>query len=203
MLWIIFEFGEKFNNGLINQMKNGKALFLDRDGTLIYDKHYLSDPDEVEVIPAVGEALAQVLELGYQLFLFSNQSGVGRGYFSIEAVHACNQRMVELMGFTTTPFTETCLAIEPPEAPAVYRKPSPRFIVEMLEKYSLCAGECYMVGDKMCDWQAGINAGINAAGVLTGKPITADCHSYLNQHTIKVYKNISEFVQLQFCCGLF
>ena len=176
-------------------MNNRKALFLDRDGTLIYDKHYLSNPDEVEVIPAAGQALAQALKLGYRLFLFSNQSGVGRGYFSIEAVHACNQRMVELMGFTTLPFTESCLAIEAPEAPTVYRKPSPRFIVEMLEKYSLCASECYMVGDKLCDWQAGIAAGINTAAVLTGKLLTADCHGYLDQHTISIYENIGEFVR--------
>jgi D-glycero-D-manno-heptose 1,7-bisphosphate phosphatase len=55
-----------------------KALFLDRDGTIIVDKHYLADPAGVELIPGVRSALQRARELGYKLFLFTNQSGIGR-----------------------------------------------------------------------------------------------------------------------------
>ena len=60
------------------------ALFLDRDGTLILDKHYLADPADVELLPGVPEALRRARSLGYELFLFTNQSGIGRGLFTLE-----------------------------------------------------------------------------------------------------------------------
>jgi len=74
-----------------------KALFLDRDGTLIYDKVYLSDPGQVEVIPGASSALSRAQSMGYLLFLFTNQSGVGRNYFAMDDVHKVNKRMFELL----------------------------------------------------------------------------------------------------------
>ena len=72
-----------------------KALFLDRDGTLIIDKVYLSDPAGVEPIPGTAQALKKARDLGYLLFLFTNQSGIGRGLHSIEDTHRVNARMAE------------------------------------------------------------------------------------------------------------
>src|SRR5687767_8249729 len=116
---------------------SSRALFLDRDGTLIESRHYLSDPSEVVLMPGVREALHRFVTEGYRLFLFTNQSGVGRGFFPLEAVHRCNERMLELLDLPPPRFTEVCIATETPEMPAVYRKPSPRFIHEMMEKYAL------------------------------------------------------------------
>ena len=75
-----------------------KALFVDRDGTIIADVHYLSDPDRVALLPGAGEALIRAKKAGCLVFLFTNQSGIGRGYFGWDAVEACNRRMLELMG---------------------------------------------------------------------------------------------------------
>ncbi|HNC23306.1 MAG TPA: HAD-IIIA family hydrolase, partial [Opitutaceae bacterium] len=61
-----------------------KALFLDRDGTLILDKTYLADPAGVELIPGVAAGLQRARTLGYKLFLFTNQSGIGRGYHTMD-----------------------------------------------------------------------------------------------------------------------
>ena len=58
------------------------AVLLDRDGTLIEDKHYLSEPSGVALLPGVGPALSRLVQAGHRLFLVSNQSGVGRGYFT-------------------------------------------------------------------------------------------------------------------------
>lgn len=171
-----------------------KAIFLDRDGTLIYDKHYLSDPADVEVIPGVGEALQKALNMGYALFLFSNQSGVGRGYFTLDAVGFCNQRMVELMGFAQSPFLETCLADEAPDQPIVYRKPSPKFIYEMIAQYQLDTTKSYMVGDKVCDWEAGIRADIQSVAVQTGKPFPANSAEFLQTHNVPVYHSVVEWI---------
>ena len=91
-----------------------KALFLDRDGTLIVAKDYLSDPKGVELLPGICEALDQALKLGYHLFLFTNQSGVGRGFYSMDDVHACTRRMLMLMDLPEPVVKEICnfLAIE-------------------------------------------------------------------------------------------
>ena len=140
-----------------------KALFLDRDGTLIVHRPYLSDPAGVKLIPGVRQALHNFIADGCRLFLFTNQSGVGRGLFTLEAVHRCNQRMLQLLELPAPGFTETCVATETPDMPQIYRKPSPRFILEMIAKYSLAPGEVCMVGDTLNDMQTGLNAGVRAA----------------------------------------
>jgi len=146
-----------------------KALFLDRDGTLIIDKDYLSDPAGVELIPGAADALRRARELGYKLFLFTNQSGIGRGYFTLADALACNQRMIELLDLGPDVFTDICIAPESSDQPSVYRKPSPRFILESIAKHALDRAQCWMVGDRESDIEAGLNAGIHAAAVCTGK----------------------------------
>ena len=146
-----------------------KALFLDRDGTLIVDRHYLQDTSGVELIAGVREALHRFIANGYQLFLFTNQSGVGRGMFTLETVHRCNERMLALLDLPSPGFTEICIATESPDMPAVYRKPSPRFILEMIAKHSLNPQETWMVGDRLKDVQAGLNAGIHTVLIQHGE----------------------------------
>ncbi|HLP25150.1 MAG TPA: HAD-IIIA family hydrolase, partial [Acidobacteriota bacterium] len=84
----------KFEN---SPAERRRGLFLDRDGTIIHDRDYLCDPAGVELIPGAATALHRARELGYQLFLFTNQSGIGRGYHTIEHTHRCNARMEELL----------------------------------------------------------------------------------------------------------
>ena len=82
------------------------ALFLDRDGTLIEDLHYLSDPNKVRLLPGVRKCLAALKKDGWLFFLFSNQSGIRRGFCTLEQVNACNQRMLELIGLGQDLFTK-------------------------------------------------------------------------------------------------
>jgi len=137
---------------------NNAALFLDRDGTIIYDKDYLSDPAGVELIPGARDALR-----------------IGRGYYTLDDVHACNARMLELLGLGPNLFTEICIAPEahsPPDGEddsQCFRKPSPRFIREMIAKHALSPAQCWMVGDRESDIEAGLRAGIHTAAVCTGK----------------------------------
>ena len=146
-----------------------KALFLDRDGTLILDKDFLADPAGVELIPGTAAGLRRARELGYKLFLFTNQSGIGRGYHTLDAALRVNDRMEQLLALPPPVFDETCIAPEAPDQPSPYRKPSPRFILEMIAKHLLDPGQCWMVGDRESDLQAGLGAGIRAAAVCTGK----------------------------------
>jgi D-glycero-D-manno-heptose 1,7-bisphosphate phosphatase len=146
-----------------------KALFLDRDGTLIVDKHYLADPDGVELLPGVVEGLRHARELGYRLFLFSNQSGVGRGYYTLDDALRVNERMEKMIGLPAPLFDGVCMATETPEQPLTYRKPSPRFITETLAHHTLDPRQCFMVGDRETDIEAGLAAGIGTAALANGK----------------------------------
>lgn len=170
-----------------------KALFLDRDGTLIVDKHYLKDPNEVEILPGVSEFLKKALGRGYLLFLFTNQSGVSRGLHTLEDVKACNERMFEFLGLPEPGFLEIQIAIESPEEEEVYRKPSPKFILEMIEKYELEPKACWMIGDKLIDLEAGVKGGINSAWVATGKAMDERLNKYVKEHSIPVFPGIKDF----------
>ena len=174
-------------------MSRKKALFLDIDGTLIVDKHYLSDPDGVELITGARDFLHDALALGYELFLHSNQSGISRGYYTIEDTNRCNERMFELLELPGVGFREMCMAVEAPDQEQVYRKPSPRFILEMTEKYNLDKSESWMIGDKIEDLQAGLNAGVRTAWVATGKPKSADVERFIKENKTLELESLSDF----------
>lgn len=154
---------------MANSPGRGKALFLDRDGTLIVDKHYLADPAGVELLPGVIEGLSLARARGYKLFLFSNQSGVGRGYYTLETALTVNARMLELIALPAPLFDGVCMATEAPEQPIVYRKPSPRFILETISQHGLDPASCIMVGDRETDIEAGLAAHIRVAALANGK----------------------------------
>jgi D-glycero-D-manno-heptose 1,7-bisphosphate phosphatase len=170
-----------------------KALFLDRDGTLIVDKNYLADPAGVELLPGVAGALREARALGYQLFLFTNQSGIGRGLHSLDDALRCNARMEELIGLPAPLFDDICIAPESPDQESRYRKPSPRFILESIARHGLEATACWMVGDREADIQAGRNAGIRVAAVCTGK-FDAGGWAALALRDLPVFPSFVEFV---------
>jgi len=146
-----------------------RALFLDRDGTLIVDKVYLADPAGVEIIPGAAAALRRARTLGFKLFLLTNQSGIGRGLHTLEDTHRVNARMEQLLGLPPPLFDAECIAPEASDQPIVYRKPSPKFILEMISQHALDPAQCYMVGDSAADIGAALAAGIRPVAVCTGK----------------------------------
>lgn len=169
-----------------------KALFLDRDGTLILDKVYLADPAGVELLPGAADALILARTRGYRLFLFTNQSGIGRGLHTLEDTKKVNARMEELIGLPAPVFAGICIAPEAPDQPVVYRKPSPRFILEMIAQHRLDPAQCWMVGDSAADIGAGLAAGIKVAAVRTGKVDPTSLPEVI-AHRIPIFANIGEF----------
>ncbi|MDR1666013.1 MAG: HAD-IIIA family hydrolase [Puniceicoccales bacterium] len=172
-----------------------KALFLDRDNTLVHDPGYLHDPHQVRLLPGVIEALKWAKEAGHLLFLISNQSGVGRGFFTLEQALICTQRMVEQIGLGEELFREICLATETPDDPPVYRKPSPRFILEMIEKYTLDPHRSWMIGDRWTDVQTGINAGIRSLFLAQTLPSGVD-ETFLRHHAVPHVPTLREAIPL-------
>jgi len=183
----------KSSNPPAGPERASRALFLDRDGTLIVDKVYLADPAGVELIPGAAGALRQARALGYKLFLFTNQSGIGRGYHTLEDTHRVNARLEELLGPPRPAFDGICIAPEAPDQPAVYRKPSPKYILEMVAQHSLDPVQCHMVGDSAADIQTARNAGIHAVVVRTGK-VDPDTLPEVARHHVPVFASFAAFV---------
>lgn len=123
----------------------------------------------MELVPGTAAALRRARALGYRLFLLTNQSGIGRGLYTMEDTHRCNARMEELLALPPPAFDGICIAPEAPDQPSRYRKPSPAYILEKMAEFSLDPRNCWMVGDRESDIDAGLNAGIRAAAVCTGK----------------------------------
>ena len=156
------------------------GIFLDRDGTLIEDRVYLGDPEGVCLRPGVKEVLKQ-LKPYCLFFLVTNQSGLNRGFFTMKEVLACQKRMLELLDEDEKFFTHLCIATGRPEDNDPYRKPSPKFILECLAKYRLNPDKCWMIGDRLTDVQAGINANIHTIFLHKEEPLreaTACCESF-------------------------
>lgn len=143
-------------------MSNSRAIFLDRDGVLIEEKHYLHRPEDVVVLPGVGHALARLMKAGYLLFIVTNQSGVGRGYFTIKDVEKVHDRLTNELSRHGVVFTHIYIAPEAPDQPSRGRKPSPQFLLDARQDYGVDLSRSYMVGDKLIDLECGWNAGVRA-----------------------------------------
>jgi histidinol-phosphate phosphatase family protein len=148
------------------------AVFLDRDGTVIVEKHYLHDPEGVELLPGAGEGLRRMAALGLRLVLVSNQSGVGRGYFGRGDVERVHGRLAELLAAQGVRLDGFYIC---PHAPAKVsgeecgcRKPRPGLIERACAELGLDAGASFVIGDKPCDVDLGLVVNATAILVTTG-----------------------------------
>ncbi|MEZ6854422.1 D-glycero-alpha-D-manno-heptose-1,7-bisphosphate 7-phosphatase [Halodesulfovibrio aestuarii] len=147
-----------------------KNILLDRDGTVIVDKHYLSDPEKVELIPEGGRALAALQQAGMRLYIVTNQSGIGRGYFTEDDLHACTVRLDELAELFGAMIEDTVFCPHAPEEECDCRKPLTGMWSQLKDMYGLLPEESVMIGDKQADIDLGKYAGLAASIlVLTGK----------------------------------
>ena len=137
-----------------------RAIFLDRDGTLIAEKNYLSRPEDVEIFPGAGAALKRLADAGFLLFMVTNQSGIGRGYFTMADAERVNEHIVEEFARAGVRFEKIYIAPEAPDQPSRGRKPSPQFLLDARDEFGLELAESYMVGDKLIDLECGWNAGV-------------------------------------------
>ena len=137
-----------------------RAVFLDRDGTLIAEKNYLHRPEDVEIFSGVGGALKKLAAAGFKLFVVTNQSGIGRGYFSLADAERVNEHVNCELEREGVRFEKTFIAPEAPDQPSRGRKPSPRFLFDARDEFGVNLAESYMVGDKLIDLECGWNAGV-------------------------------------------
>ncbi len=150
-------------------MKDLCNLLLDRDGTIIQERHYLSRPEDVELLPAAGSSLKRLNSAGFRLFLLSNQSGIGRGYFTESDLKAVRTRLEQMLGAYGVIFRGQVHCPHAPKEGCSCRKPRTGMWDTLRDQFGLHPERSLIVGDKMADVEFGKNAGLAATVlVLTG-----------------------------------
>jgi D,D-heptose 1,7-bisphosphate phosphatase len=144
----------------------GRAVFLDKDGTLVVDVPYNVDPDRMVLMPGAGEALRRLSEAGYKLIVVSNQSGVARGIFAESALPAVEQRLREMLAEYGAPLADFYYCPHHPDGDvseyAVHcdcRKPAPGMLLRAAQAHDVSLAESWMIGDILNDVEAGRRAG--------------------------------------------
>jgi D-glycero-D-manno-heptose 1,7-bisphosphate phosphatase len=141
---------------------------LDRDGTLIAERHYLGRPDEVELLVGVPDALRSLRRSGFGLVVLTNQSGVGRGFFDLAALERVHERMNELLLEHEVVLDGIYYCPHLPEDRCRCRKPADGLALRAAAELDFDPGEAFMVGDKTIDMMLGKAVGATTLLVLTG-----------------------------------
>jgi histidinol-phosphate phosphatase family protein len=144
-----------------------KTVFLDRDGTLIIDKIYLNDPDQIVYLPGVFQALNRLRDAGYQFIIVTNQSGVARGIVSLENLHEIHRRMRLTFAEHGIEFREIYYAPYSVESQHPLRKPQPGMLLLGQQECQADLSSSWMIGDRLSDVIAGHRAGCKSI-FLTG-----------------------------------
>lgn len=136
------------------------AVFLDRDGVLNEDRGYVHRVEDVAVLPGTGAALRRLVDAGFLLFVVTNQSGIGRGYYTEADLHRVNAHLEAILAGDGVRFARIFYATEAPEQPSRCRKPSPQSLFDARSGFGLDLARSYMIGDKLIDLECGWNAGV-------------------------------------------
>lgn len=155
-------------SGSHSDTKKPTAVFLDRDGTIIENHGYISDPDQVKLIPGAAEAISRFSASGYLVVVVSNQSGVARGLFDEEDLSVVHARLEEVLDADGASLDGAyyCPYLEGPEATedayrreSELRKPEPGMLLQAARELNVDLSGSWMIGDSPCDIQAGTLAG--------------------------------------------
>jgi D-glycero-D-manno-heptose 1,7-bisphosphate phosphatase len=142
------------------------AVFVDRDGTIMEDRDYCSDPKDVKIFPGAPEALWRLKWKGFKLVIITNQSGIGRGLLTVEQYRAVEAEVLRQLGAGLIDATYFC-----PDAPGQYsncRKPAPGMILQAAREHQIDLARSFLIGDKEIDVECARNASVRAIRVKTG-----------------------------------
>lgn len=149
-------------------MKRRRFVVLDRDGTIIVERQYLSDPRQVELIPGAASGLRQLSEMGLGLIVITNQSAVGRGFFDEDRLDLIHQRLCELLEAEGVHLDDIYVCPHRPEDDCPCRKPRPGLIELAAKELDFDPQACFVIGDKACDIELGRRVGATTLLVRTG-----------------------------------
>jgi D-glycero-D-manno-heptose 1,7-bisphosphate phosphatase len=146
-----------------------RAVFMDRDGTLIHDVGYPKDPGAVHLLPGAATALADLKEQGFLLIVISNQSGIGRGLVTPEQARQVHAEVESQLADFKVRLDGAYYCPHAPEDGCVCRKPSPGLLLRAARDLPIDLSRSFMVGDKISDLEAGRAAGCHTV-YFTAEP---------------------------------
>jgi len=147
------------------------AVFVDRDGTLMEEVNYCSDPKLVRVFPGTPEALRDLKRAGYRVVIITNQAGIGRGYFTEAQYHAVHAELIHQLGdgVNGVPLIDgTYFCPDAPPTDSPRRKPEPGMVLEAAGELDIDLSRSWFIGDKTADIECGRSAGTRTILVHTG-----------------------------------
>ena len=150
-------------------MKNSqRTVFLDRDGTIIKEKDFIKDPQEIEFISGSIQAIKILKNLGYKIIVVSNQSGVGRGILTEEMVKKVNHFFMRKLAEKDAPVDAIYYCPHHPDQNCDCRKPETGMLKKAAKDHKLNLEDAVVIGDKLTDVRLGKNIGAKTILVLTG-----------------------------------
>jgi len=159
------------------------GVLIDRDGTLIEDRDYLADPAGVQLFPGGAEAIAAMNRAGVPIALVSNQSGIGRGYFTEADLAAVERRVQEVLAAAGARLDGLYHCPHAPEAGCACRKPAPAMAIAAARDLGLDLARSFVIGDKRADVELGRAVGARAILVRTGYGREAEAMGVPADHT--------------------
>jgi D-glycero-D-manno-heptose 1,7-bisphosphate phosphatase len=153
-----------------------KAVFLDRDGTVVVEKGYITVPDDIELIPGVAAAILRLRRAGWKVFVVTNQGCVAKGMITEDELGVIHFRMVSMLGAEGAELDGIYACIHHPEGTVPdyshecdCRKPLPGLLERAASEHGVDLSASIMIGDTLRDIEAGRAAGARSVLVLTGK----------------------------------
>ena len=145
-----------------------RAVFLDRDGTIIHEANYLHRIEDVRFVARAATAMGRLRRAGFLLFIVTNQSGVGRGYYTLEDVQRVHRYLLGVLGKDGVAVDGVYVCPHQPDDRCNCRKPSPKFLFDAAAQFNIRLADSFMVGDHSSDVEAGQRAGARTVMVRTG-----------------------------------
>lgn len=142
-----------------------RAVFLDRDNTINLDLGYTHKICQLQLLEGVADFLKKLSSKGYFLFVVTNQSGIGRGFYGLDDARIFNEALNRQLGSLIQEFA---ICPHRPNENCPCRKPKPKMINDLLEKYGIDPKNSFMIGDKKSDLEAGRRAGLTGLDVAMG-----------------------------------
>jgi D-glycero-D-manno-heptose 1,7-bisphosphate phosphatase len=136
-----------------------KVVILDRDGTIVIDRHYLSEPAGLEFLPGAADGLRSLYDLGYRLIVITNQSGIGRGLFPIERLQQMNSRLREMVLAAGARLEGIYFCPHRPEDRCDCRKPGIKLLLDAAAAHGFDPTQAVVIGDQNSDVEFGRRAG--------------------------------------------
>ena len=139
----------------MTQLGAARPVILDRDGTIVIDRNYLDDPDQLCFLPGAAEGLQAFAQNGHRIVVITNQSGVGRGLFPLERMHEVNNRLIRMAAEAGARIDAIYSCPHEPAAACACRKPNTQLVLDAAREFGFDPADAVVIGDKSTDVELG------------------------------------------------